>query len=351
MSADERFMRRALALAARGRGVSPNPMVGCVLVKGGRVVGEGWHRRAGGPHAEPQALAAAGARARGSTAYVNLEPCARYAGKRTPACAEALARAGVRRVVVGIPDPNPRVRGRGLALLRRARASVRLGVLAAEAADLNRAFEVYAREGRPWVTLKAAATLDGRIEDARGKSKWLTSSAARTLARKMRADHDAVLVGSGTVLADDPRLSAPGSRHLKVVLDARGRVRSRARLFRTPGRTLVVSPRPRTLPAGADTLVLPAPRGRFAPRALLKALARRGVGRLFVEGGSAVHSSFLDAGLVDEVRLFLAPRLTGGAGRSFYEGRGRRLKESLDLVGLTQRRVGPDILVTGRVRR
>lgn len=351
MNADDRFMRRALDLAARGRGVSPNPMVGCVLAKGGRVVGQGWHRRAGGPHAEPQALAVAGSRARGATAYVNLEPCAPFPGKRTPSCAETLVRAGVRRVVVGVPDPNPRVRGRGLRLLRRAGVSVRLGVRAPEAAALNRAFDVFSRERRPWVTLKAAATLDGRIEDASGRSQWVTSAPARALARRMRAEHDAVLVGSGTVLADDPRLSAPGSEHLKVVLDARGRVSRRARLFRTPGRTLVVSPRARALPPRAQSLLLPAPRGRFAPRALLRALASRGVGRLFVEGGSAVHSSFLDAGLVDEVRLFLAPRLTGGAARSFYEGRGRTLAASLDLSDVSVRRVGADLLLTGRVKR
>jgi diaminohydroxyphosphoribosylaminopyrimidine deaminase/5-amino-6-(5-phosphoribosylamino)uracil reductase len=352
VSADERFMRRALALASRGRGVSPNPMVGCVLVKGGRVVGEGWHRRAGEPHAEPQALAMAGRRARGATAYVNLEPCAPFSGKRTPSCAETLVRAGVRRVVAGVTDPNPKVTGRGLSLLRRAGLSVRLGVLAREAAELNYAFVVFSREGRPWVTLKAAATLDGRIEDASGRSKWVTSAPARALARRMRAEHDAVLVGSGTVLADDPRLSAPGSKHLQVVLDARGRVGPRARLFNTPGRTVVVGAKPRRLPPGAESLVLPAPRGRFAPGRLLKALARRGVGRLFVEGGSAVHSSFLDAGLVDEVRLFLAPRLTGGpAARSFYEGRGRTLAASLDLSDVSVRRVGADLLLTGRVRR
>lgn len=348
MSADERFMARALALAARGRRTSPNPMVGCVLVKGGRVVGEGFHRRAGDAHAEPQALARAGARARGATAYVNLEPCAPYKGKGTPSCAEALVRAGVRRVVAGVTDPNPRVAGRGLALLRRAGVSVTLGVRAAEAAELNRAFVVFAREGRPWVTLKAAATLDGRIEDAAGRSRWITSPAARAAARRLRAEHDAVLVGARTVLADDPRLAGP----LKVVLDARGRVPAGARLFKTAGRTLLVSPRPRPAPKGAETLVVPAPGGRFAPKSVLRALARRGVGRLFVEGGSAVHSSFLDAGLVDEVALFLAPRLTGGRrARSFYEGRGRRLDGALELSGLTVRKVGPDLLVRARVER
>lgn len=331
MSVDDRFMARALALAARGRSVSPNPMVGCVLVKNGRVVGEGWHRHAGGPHAEPQALARASSRARGATAYVNLEPCAGFPGKRTPACAEALVRAGVKRVVAAVCDPNPRVRGRGLALMRRAGVSVRLGVLSREAADLNRAFSVLAKEGRPWVTLKAAATLDGRIEDASGKSKWLTSPAARALGRKMRREHDAVLVGSGTVLADDPRLS--GS--LKVVLDARGRVSRRSRLFRTQGKALLLSSK-----------------ALGGLRGVLKALAKRGVGKLFVEGGSAVHSSFLDAGLVDEVRLFLAPRLTGGAkARSFYEGRGRTLARSLDLESVSVRHVGPDLLLSGRVKR
>ncbi|MBI2363332.1 MAG: bifunctional diaminohydroxyphosphoribosylaminopyrimidine deaminase/5-amino-6-(5-phosphoribosylamino)uracil reductase RibD [Elusimicrobia bacterium] len=352
MTVDERYMARALELAARGgTRVSPNPMVGCVLVKGGRVVGEGWHRRAGGPHAEPQALALAGTRARGATAYVNLEPCAPYRGKRTPACSQALVSAGVKRVVAAMPDPNPRVRGRGFALLRRAGIRVTDGTLRAEAAELNRAFCVFSAQRRPWVTLKAAATLDGRIEDAAGRSRWITSAAARAAARRMRAGHDAVLVGSGTVLADDPRLSAPGARPLKVVLDARGRVGPRARLMRTPGPTLLVSGRPRRgLPAGVECLVLPSGPAGFRPGSVLKALARRGVGRLFVEGGSAVHSSFLDSGLVDEVALFLAPRLTGGgAARGFYEGRGRRLSSSLLLAGLALRRIGGDILVTGRV--
>lgn len=352
MSADERYMRRALALAARGgTKVSPNPMVGCVLVKGGRIVGEGWHRRAGGPHAEPQALAAAGPRARGATAFVNLEPCAPYPGKRTPGCSQALAQAGLRRVVAAMPDPNPLVRGRGFALLRRAGIRTEEGLLRREAAELNRAFCVFSSQKRPWVTLKAAATLDGRIEDASGRSRWITSAAARALARRMRADHDAVLVGSGTVLADDPRLNAPGARILKVVLDGRGRVGPKARLLRTPGRTLLVSRRGRRgLPPGAECVVLPAGREGFSPRAVLRELARRGVGRLFVEGGSAVQSAFLDSGLVDEAVLFFSPRLTGGrAARGFYEGRGRRLGSALRLGRVSLRRVAGDILVTGRV--
>lgn len=346
-------MRRALALAARGRNVSPNPMVGCVLLKAGRIIGSGFHRRAGGPHAEPQALARAGARARGATAFVNLEPCAPYPGKRTPSCADALIRAGVRRVVAAMPDPNPAVRGRGLALLRRAGVRVEAGLLAPEARALNRPFAVFARERRPWVTLKAAATLDGRMEDSARRSRWITSPEARALARRLRAAHDAVLVGSGTVLADNPRLWAPGARPLKVVLDGRGRVRPNARLFKTPGPVLVISARARRdLPRGAQCLCLPSRGGRFSPSSVLRALAHRGVGRLFIEGGSAVHSSFLDAGLVDEVFLFLAPRLLGGASaRSFYEGRGRALSKSLDLGELSVRRIGPDLLVSGAVRR
>ncbi|MBI3300324.1 MAG: bifunctional diaminohydroxyphosphoribosylaminopyrimidine deaminase/5-amino-6-(5-phosphoribosylamino)uracil reductase RibD [Elusimicrobia bacterium] len=342
-------MRRTLALAARGRAVSPNPMVGCVLVKGGRVIASDFHRRAGGPHAESRVLARAGARARGATAYVNLEPCAPYRGKRTPSCAEALARAGVRRVVAAMPDPNPAVRGRGFALLRRAGVRVSSGLLSAEARALNRPFEVYAREGRPWVTLKAAATLDGRMSDGAGRSRWITSAPARALSRRWRGEHDAVLVGSGTVLADDPRLSAPGGRTLKVVLDGRGRVSPRARLFKTPGPVLLVSARrPRTLPRGAECLTL----ADRSPRSLLRALAKRGVGRLFVEGGSAVHSAFLDAGLVDEVRLFLAPRLVGGrAAPTFYEGRGRTLPRALTLETPAVRRVGTDLLVSGLVKR
>lgn len=223
MTADERFMRRALELAARGEGeTEPNPMVGCVIVRAGRVVGQGWHRRAGGPHAEVVALARAGKRARGATMYVSLEPCSHHG--RTPPCAPQVVAAGIARVVAATEDPNPRVRGRGLARLRAAGLRVETGMLSARALRLNERFVVAATRQRPFVLLKAALTLDGRIATASGESRWITSQAQRREARRLRRLHGGVLVGVGTVLHDDPLL-LPSPRvtrpFYRIVLDSR----------------------------------------------------------------------------------------------------------------------------------
>ena len=228
-------MRRALELAARGLGeTSPNPVVGCVVARGRQVVGEGWHARAGGPHAEVSALRQAGSRARGATLYVTLEPCAHQG--RTPPCAPLVRDAGVARVVAALGDPHPLVAGRGLSLLRRSGVAVETGLLAAEAARLNERFLAWARLGRPFVLLKAALTLDGRIATASGRSKWITSPSQRRQARWLRRLHDAVLVGVGTALADDPLLlPSPRTRRpfARVVLDSRLRLPARGRLART----------------------------------------------------------------------------------------------------------------------
>lgn len=344
-------MRRALALAVKGLGgTHPNPMVGCVLVRGGEIVGTGWHRRFGGPHAEPQALKRAGKRARGATAYVTLEPCC-YFGK-TPPCTEALIKAGVRRVVAAMTDPNPLVSGKGFARLRRAGITVVRGALNKEALELNRVFVHWVKKKRPYVILKAGASLDGRIETATRESKWITSPEARTISRRMRGEVDAILTGVGTVLADNPRLTAGTGRHpLRVILDTRLRSPKRAKVFRGPGRALVATAAKAGLPH-ADCLRLPrAKNGGVDLRALLKALARRGISSLLVEGGSAVHTSFLEAGLVDEVHLFLSPRLIGGReARSFFEGGGfHRLSRTPILTAMEFRRAGRDLLVTGRI--
>jgi len=352
---DARFMRRALALAKRGRGlVSPNPMVGCVLVKNGRVVGEGWHRNFGGPHAEPMALAKAGRAARGATAFVNLEPCC-FFGK-TAACTEALKKAGVSRVVFGVRDPNPRVAGKGKAALRRAVVAVEEGLLAQPCEALNRAFVTWIRKGRPYVILKAAASLDGRIQTVSGQSKWITSPAARAMSRKMRSEVDAILVGRGTVVADDPRLTGTGRRHpLRIVLDSRQNTPRGAKLLTQPGISLIVSSKAPNgrLPATAavEHLRVPLLGRRVDLRKALAAIAKRGVTSLLVEGGSEIHTAFLEAGLVDEVRLFLAPSLLGGeAARSFFEGKGfASLAKAPRLEATSMRRVGPDFLLTGRV--
>lgn len=323
---DEGFMRRALELAARGLGeTNPNPVVGCLVVRDGRVVGEGFHARAGGPHAEVVALRAAGEHARGATLYVTLEPCAHHG--LTPPCAPLVRDAGIARVVVATRDPDPRVSGRGLALLRRAGVRVETGLCAAEAQALNARFLTAARERHPYVLLKAALTLDGRIATASGRSKWVTSPAQRRQARWLRRLHDAVLVGVGTVLADDPLLlPLPRTRRplARVVLDTRLRLPLGSRLVRTasPSWPVVVlcgpaSPaaRRRALEARGVTVVTCRARaGRVDPAAGLAALRSLGLTSVMVEGGSEVLGSFLAARLVDEVVLFRAPLLLGGRG-------------------------------------
>ncbi len=339
-------MRRALRLAERGSGeTNPNPLVGCVIVRGGLVVGEGWHARAGGPHAERVALDRAGARARGATLYVNLEPCSHLA-KRTPPCAPALAEAGVRRVVVAMRDPNPAVSGRGLALLRRAGIAVTNGVLADEARRQNRRFLIGQVKQRPFVLLKAALTLDGRIATASGESKWITTLGQRRAARALRRDHDGVLVGIGTVLADDPLLMpSPRTRRpfFRVVLDSRLRLPPGSRLVRTARSAPVIAlcardhaERRRALEArGVVVLREPRSRGRVSLGWAMGALWSQGLRSLMVEGGSEVLGSFLVARLADEVALFRAPILLGGReSRPAFGGRGfLRLRDALRLVG------------------
>jgi diaminohydroxyphosphoribosylaminopyrimidine deaminase/5-amino-6-(5-phosphoribosylamino)uracil reductase len=316
-------MARALALARRGLGeTNPNPMVGCVLVKAGRVVGEGWHRRAGGPHAEVQALRAAGAAARGATAYVTLEPCAHEG--RTPPCAPSLLAAGVRRVVAAMRDPNPAVNGRGLASLRRGGVEVALGAGAEEAAALNEWFVVAARLSRPFVMLKAAMTLDGRIATAAGESKWITDAPLRRRARALRRLHDAVAVGVGTVLADDPLLlPEPRTRRPfhRVVFDSRLRTPLDGRLVRTARLSPVWIVTTGTAPGrarlearGARILAGPARDGRVDLEWALEALRGAGIWSLMVEGGSELLGGLLARRLFDQVTLFRAPLLLGGRG-------------------------------------
>jgi diaminohydroxyphosphoribosylaminopyrimidine deaminase/5-amino-6-(5-phosphoribosylamino)uracil reductase len=342
-------MGEALQLALEGRGLtSPNPVVGAVVVLDGRVVGRGYHRRAGGAHAEVEALAEAGSLARGATLYVTLEPCAHHG--RTPPCAPLVAAAGLARVVVATRDPDPRVSGRGLGLLRRAGAAVALGVCATEAESLNRRFLTAARKRRPFVLLKAALTLDGRIATAAGRSRWITSPAARRQARALRRLHDAVLVGIGTVLADDPLLlPEPRTRRrfTRVVLDTRLRLPPRSRLarsasLRTPVVVLTAAPasgaRRRALEARGVSVVELAASSGIAPARALAALYARGVTSVMVEGGSEVLGSFLAARLVDEVALFRAPLVLGGRGSlgAFGGPDPKRIRDALRLEPVTE---------------
>jgi diaminohydroxyphosphoribosylaminopyrimidine deaminase/5-amino-6-(5-phosphoribosylamino)uracil reductase len=320
-------MRAALALARRGLGNTwPNPAVGCVIVREGRVVGRGWTQPGGRPHAETEALRRAGEAARGATAYVTLEPCSHWG--RTPPCCNALIAAGVARVVVAMRDPDPRVDGRGFAGLRAAGIEVDEGLLEAEAQAINAGFARRIRAGRPFVTLKLATTLDGRIATASGESRWITGAAARREAHALRARHDAVLVGSGTVLTDDPDLTCrlPGAAHapgLRVVADGRLRTPPSSRLVATAREhpTLIV-----TVPghppaalaayqeAGAEVIKVARDKAGLKLVALLGALAERGVTRVLAEGGAGIAAALLREGLVDRLAWFHAPGVMGGDG-------------------------------------
>jgi diaminohydroxyphosphoribosylaminopyrimidine deaminase/5-amino-6-(5-phosphoribosylamino)uracil reductase len=357
-------MDRAFALAERGRyTVSPNPMVGAVLVKNGRVVGEGWHRRAGGPHAEVVALRKAGIGARGAELYVTLEPCAHHG--RTPPCTDALVAAGVARVVFAERDPNPLVAGRGTRTLRHAGIAVRDGTPGerARAARQNEKFFVSIVRKRPFVLAKWAASLDGKIAAASGESRWIAGAAARRRALLLREEYDAVLVGAGTVAADDPLLTRRlgvnrASPHCRIVLDGRLSAPGGARLFQRPEGVIVATSLPASHPRarrlarqGVEIWSLPGSRrGEVDLRLFLTTLLASGVTSLLVEGGGVTHWSFLRTGLVDRVAVFFAPRLLGGdRAPSAVAGRGFSLSQTPRLSNLEVERVGDDILVTGRL--
>jgi diaminohydroxyphosphoribosylaminopyrimidine deaminase/5-amino-6-(5-phosphoribosylamino)uracil reductase len=348
-------MRLALRLAARGRyRTSPNPRVGAVVVRDGEVVGRGWHRRVGGPHAEAEALADAGAKARGATLFVTLEPCSHHG--RTPPCAEAVIAAGVARVVACHRDPDPRVAGRGFAELRRAGIEVEVGLDVERAVELNLGYLVAATLGRPAVTLKWAMSLDGRIATVTRESRWISSPRARRWALALREEHDAILVGSGTVLADDPRLTRrlglAGRPNLRVVLDRRLRMPPGARMLAEEGPVVVYT---RPAGGGAETRrdALAAAGAEVVETdgdlaAVLDDLYRRGVRSLLIEGGAEVHAAFVAAGLYDRVAVDCAPLLVGGreapgplGGAGFAT-----LAAAPRLAGLKAARRGSDLILT-----
>ncbi|TAK40447.1 MAG: bifunctional diaminohydroxyphosphoribosylaminopyrimidine deaminase/5-amino-6-(5-phosphoribosylamino)uracil reductase RibD [Betaproteobacteria bacterium] len=313
-------MRRALALAEKGLfSTSPNPRVGCVLARGEDVVGEGWHEAAGAPHAEANALAAAGSAARGATAFVTLEPCNHHG--RTPPCAEALVQAGVARVVAAIRDPDPEARRGGDTL---AAAGIRFehGLLQDEARELNLGFFSRLRRGRPWVRMKIAATLDGRTALADGRSQWITGTDARVDGHRWRARACAVLTGIGTVKADDPRLTvrevATSRQPLRVVVDSRLEIPGSARILQG-GNTLVFCARPGTAPGGAETIALANPQGKVDLAKMLEQLARRGVNELHVEAGFRLNGSLLREGCVDELLVYLNPSLLGDGAQGMFD--------------------------------
>ena len=358
---DLRFMRMALDLAARARGRTlPNPMVGAVVIRSGRVVGRAWHSKAGRPHAEVLALAQAGPAANGACLYVSLEPCS-HTG-RTPPCTEAILKAGIRRVVAAMVDPDPRVRGRGLRRLNRSGVLTAVGVLEEKARLLNEQFITRVARRRPLVTVKMAQSLDGRIAAAGGRSRWISGPAARRWGHRLRAQNDAVLVGVKTVLADNPRLTVrEGScgKPVKVILDSSLRTPPGARLFAS-GAPVWIAARFRTSrkkefrlrEAGAEVLHFPGDRGRVRFRAVLRELARRGISRLLIEGGGEVAASALKSGAVDRIAWVIAPKIFGGGKTVPAVGDlGIRSPDrALRLEKVQVRRLGQDWLMTGEVR-
>lgn len=369
MGDHQAYMQRAIELARRAEGyTSPNPMVGCVLVKDGRIVGEGFHAKAGTPHAEAVALRAAGAEAKGATAYVTLEPCNHYG--RNPPCAEALIKAQVAEVYYAVADPNPLAKG-GAQTLADAGITVHQGLCEKEARHLIRYWLHGLKTGRPYVTAKFAASLDGKTATNTGESKWITSEEARLRGHDLRQSSDAIIVGVETIIADDPSLTARPARKagrrdashpLRVILDSTGRTPVDAKILRatTQGNTLIATTK--KMPGmkksayekrNADVLVLPEDtNGQPHIAALLPALYKKDILSVMVEGGSTTLGSFFDAGLVDEVWAFLAPCLIGGTGRSAIGGNGiTALADRHQLHNMDVTQCGPDMLLRGQINR
>jgi diaminohydroxyphosphoribosylaminopyrimidine deaminase/5-amino-6-(5-phosphoribosylamino)uracil reductase len=346
-----------LARKAAGR-TSPNPIVGAVLVRGGNIVGTGYHRKAGGDHAEIVALKTAGTKAKGATLYITLEPCSHYG--RTPPCVDALIRAGIKTVVAGMSDPNPRVAGRGFKKLRRAGIKVQVGVCETECRELLEAFSKFITRRVPFVTLKLAATLDGKIATASGNSRWISGAASRARVHRWRNEMDAVLVGVETVRADDPQLTcriAGGRNPYRVVLDSCLRIALTAQLLRQKDskKTIIATTanastaKIRAIEAlGAQVWPLPARANRIAWQPLLKKLAAQGIVSVLIEGGAAVAASALKNNIVDRAEFFYAPKIVGGDGRAMIGDLAiSKMARAIQLKKLIVRQSGDDIWVTG----
>ncbi|MBI4389295.1 MAG: bifunctional diaminohydroxyphosphoribosylaminopyrimidine deaminase/5-amino-6-(5-phosphoribosylamino)uracil reductase RibD [Nitrospinae bacterium] len=355
-------MRRAVELAQKGAGrTSPNPMVGAVVVKDGKTVGEGYHKKAGRPHAEIEALKKAGRRARGASLYLNLEPCCHYG--RTPPCTDAILAAGIARVVVGMRDPNPLVAGKGIGILKKAGVRVETGVLRAECERLNEVFVKYIRSRTPFVILKAAISLDGKIATAAGESRWISGAASRKIVHELRDGVDAVLAGAGTVLKDDPLLTTrlgrkKGKNPVRIVLDSHNRVPLNARVFYNAGTQRVIYVSTGQLPEERETALrrmgveicsAAEKDGKVDLRQLLRRLGEMGLTSVLIEGGSEVNASALEERIVDKIMLFAAPIVIGGRDApGAVGGKGiESLRDAPSVKRLTVRRVGKDLLLEG----
>jgi diaminohydroxyphosphoribosylaminopyrimidine deaminase / 5-amino-6-(5-phosphoribosylamino)uracil reductase len=359
---DKYYMQQALGIAqyATGR-TSPNPLVGAVIVKDGHIVGQGWHRQAGTPHAEIHALAQAGELAKGATIYVTLEPCSHYG--RTGPCTDALIEAGIKKAVVAMTDPNPEVSGNGLTRLRSAGIEVVEGILAAEAAKLNEVFIKWITTGMPFGVLKTAMSLDGKIAAYTGHSQWITGSSARAYVHKLRDIYDGILVGSGTVLADDPlltsRLPEGGQNPVRIIVDSMARTPLTANVItdkQAPTLIAVSQAAPLEKVAalrghGVEVLVLEQTPQGLNLRQLFKILGERHITSIFVEGGATINASLLAANLIDKVYCFIAPKIIGGqTALSPVGGTGvERVDQAILLEDITTQTIGTDILVNGYV--
>ncbi|MBI2899479.1 MAG: bifunctional diaminohydroxyphosphoribosylaminopyrimidine deaminase/5-amino-6-(5-phosphoribosylamino)uracil reductase RibD [Planctomycetes bacterium] len=353
---DAAFMERALELARRGAGaVEPNPMVGAVVVRGSRVVGEGWHKEFGGPHAEVFAIRAAGAKAKGATLYVNLEPCSPHP-KKTPPCTDLVAKAGIAGVVAAMRDPNPAVCGRGLALLRKAGIRTKVGLLEKEARRLNAAFEKFHRTGLPYVLSKWAMTLDGKIATPTGDSRWISGEASRAWLKRLRDEYQAILIGANTALRDDPGLRGRTRLPVRIVLDSKARVPLDAQVVRTARaqRTILAvsaeapAEKVRLLErAGVEVIRIE----EMDMRVLFEELANAGLIKILVEGGGEVHASVFEDDLADEVCVFVGPKIAGGKdAKTPVEGDGvAKMAECLRLRDVTIERIDDDVVIRGRV--
>lgn len=367
-SADQQFMAQAIRLATHGiYTTDPNPRVGCVVVQDNQIVGEGWHERAGEPHAEVRALAQAGDRARGATVYVNLEPCAHHG--RTPPCSKALIKAGVKRVVAALEDPNPLVAGRGIAELKAAGITTALGLMAGDASALNPGFLKRMRTHRPYVRCKLAMSLDGRTAMASGESRWITDVPARIDVQRLRARSSAVMIGIGTVLTDDPlgtvRSELLGAEYpsgavrqpLRVIVDPHLSIPEQARVLTAPGRSLIVTNSDDIEIAdnlrsrGTEVVILPGYQDRIDLAALLNLLGNREINEVLLETGATLSGAMLQAGLIDELIIYIAPLILGNNARGLFQLPGlEQLAQAYQLEIIDLRAVGRDWRITARIK-
>ncbi len=350
------YMKRALKLAGRGLGrTSPNPMVGALIVKNGRIIAEDYHRKPGTPHAEALTLEKAGVLAKGATLYVSLEPCS-HTEKRTPPCVNAIIEAGIRRVVAAMVDPNPRVRGRGIRKLRDAGIEVSVGLLEKEARRLNEAYIKFITTGRPFVILKTAMTLDGKIATPTGQSKWITGEKSRRLVHRLRGSVDAIVTAVGTVKADDPELTCRlrgGKSPVRVIIDPMAESPAGSRIFRCPPETMIVTAagKEKTIKLIKTGVTVINYKATLELSWLMEVLGARGIASVLIEGGSSLNAHALEEGVVDKIMYFIAPKIIGGAksypavGGDFF----RPLEDAIAVRDMKVRRLGEDVLIEGYI--